>query len=131
MAELGMDPRHVVLLRLVAAAAGKSQQALGEQMQLPPSRMVSFVDELESRGMLIRRPDPDDRRVKALYLTDRGREVLAKVMKVSAEHETLLCTGLGAEERRRLIELLGRIASAQGLTPGVHPGVAFGGPPKS
>jgi DNA-binding MarR family transcriptional regulator len=131
MAELDLDPRQVVLLRLVAAAEGKSQQALGEQMQLPPSRMVSFVDELENRGMLIRRSDPEDRRVNALYLTDEGREVLAKVMKVSAEHEARLCAGLGAEERKQLIELLSRVAAAQGLTPGVHPGVGLGWPPKS
>jgi hypothetical protein len=36
LAPLGVDPRHVVLLRHVAAAEGQSQQALGRAMQLPP-----------------------------------------------------------------------------------------------
>ena len=124
MAAIGLDPRHVVLLRLVAAEEGRSQQALGEQMRLPPSRMVGFVDELEVRGLLRRRPFPGDRRVRALYLTDAGRKALDEVMTVSAEHEKQMCRGLKRAERQQLIALLSRIAAEQGLAPGVHPGVA-------
>jgi DNA-binding MarR family transcriptional regulator len=129
MAALGLDHRHVVLLRLVAAEEGRSQQALGEQMRLPPSRMVSFVDELEEQGKLERRSLPGDRRVRALYLTDEGRETLDEVMNASAEHEEQLCASLSGAERTQLIELLSRIVLEQGLAVGVHPGVARGGPP--
>ncbi|HZA19624.1 MAG TPA: MarR family winged helix-turn-helix transcriptional regulator [Actinomycetota bacterium] len=128
MAALGLDPRHVLLLRLVAAEEGRSQQALGEQMRLPPSRMVSFVDELEDRGLLQRRPVPGDRRVRALYLTTAARKTLGEVMKVSAEHEKQMCAGLKRAEREELIALLNRIVARQGLAPGVHPGVAERGP---
>jgi DNA-binding MarR family transcriptional regulator len=130
MAALGLDPRHVVLLRLIAAEEGRSQQALGDQMRLPPSRMVSFVDELEGRGLIERRADPEDRRVRALYLTAGGRKTLDKVMRASAEHEEHMCAGLGAAEREQLIGLLSRIVTHQGLTPGVHPGVGLDGAPE-
>ncbi|MGH2708668.1 MAG: MarR family winged helix-turn-helix transcriptional regulator [Actinomycetota bacterium] len=130
MTALGLDPRHVVLLRLVAAGEGSSQHALGEQMRLPPSRMVSFVDELEDQGLLERRSDPGDRRVRALYLTDQGRKTLDEVMRVSAEHEAQLCAGLEGAEREQLIALLSRIVTEQGLAPGVHPGLGADGMPK-
>lgn len=130
MGGLDLDPRHVVLLRLVAAKEGRSQQALGEQMRLPPSRMVSFVDELEDQGLLERRSDPGDRRVRALYLTDAGRRTLDRVMRVAAEHEEHMCASLGGAEREQLIALLSRIAAEQGLAPGVHPGVYGVRPPK-
>ena len=130
MAVLGLDPRHGVLLRLVAAGEGKSQQALGEQMRLPPSRVVSLVDELEQHGLLQRRPDPNDRRVRALYLTDAGRRTLDKVMRVSADFEAQMCAGLKAVEREQLIALLNRIVTEQGLAPGVHPGLARDDAPK-
>jgi DNA-binding MarR family transcriptional regulator len=123
MAALGLDPRHVALLRLVSAEEGRSQQALGEQLHLPPSRMVSLVDELEERHLLERRPAPDDRRVRALYLTDEGRTTLTTVMRASAEHEAQMIEGLEETEREQLIKLLSRIVTAQGLAPGVHPGV--------
>jgi DNA-binding MarR family transcriptional regulator len=43
----------------------------------PPSvtRMVSF---LEESGLVLRRPDPDDRRVCRVQITDLGRDLLAR-----------------------------------------------------
>jgi len=128
LAPLGIDPRHVVLLRHVAAAQGQSQQALGRAMQIPPSRMVALVDGLERAGLLKRRPSPADRRAHALHLSGDGRRLLEGLMQVSAEHETQLCTGLSDSERRRLIGLLSRVAAEQGLPTGVHPGVAATNP---
>jgi DNA-binding MarR family transcriptional regulator len=125
---LGIDPRHAMLLRQVAAAQGQSQQALGKAMQLPPSRMVALVDELERQGLLERRPSPADRRAYALHLSGDGRRRLDRLMQVSAEHEAQLCAGLTQAERQRLIDLLSRIAAEQGLPTGVHPGVAATNP---
>jgi DNA-binding MarR family transcriptional regulator len=124
LAPLGIDPRHVVLLRHVAATEGQSQQALGRAMQIPPSRMVAMIDELERGGLLERRPSPADRRAHALYLTADGRRLLDRLMQVSAEHEAQLCAGLSDSERRLLITLLSQIAAEQGLPTGVHPGLA-------
>jgi DNA-binding MarR family transcriptional regulator len=124
LAPLGVDPRHVVLLRHVAAAEGQSQQALGKAMQIPSSRMVTLVDELEQAGLLQRRPSPSDRRAHALHLTGDGRRLLDRLMHVSADHETQLCAALTSAERQQLIALLSRIADEQGLPTGVHPAVA-------
>jgi DNA-binding MarR family transcriptional regulator len=128
LAPLGIDPRHAVLLRHVAAAEGQSQQALGRAMQLPPSRMVALVDELEGAGLLERRDSPVDRRAHALYLTGDGRRLLDRLMQVSAAHEAQLCAGLTQAERHRLLGLLSRVAAEQGLPTGVHPGVAATNP---
>jgi DNA-binding MarR family transcriptional regulator len=124
LAPLGLDPRHVMLLRHAAVEEGRSQQALGEALRIPPSRMVALVDALEERGLLRRRPNPDDRRVRALHLTPDGRRLLGKVMEISLEHERQLCEGLRPAEREQLITLLSRVAAKQGLGEGVHPGAA-------
>jgi DNA-binding MarR family transcriptional regulator len=131
LAPLGLEPRHVMLLRHVAVEEGRSQQALGEALQIPPSRMVALVDALEQRGLLRRRPDPHDRRVRTLHLTADGRRVLGRVMEISLEHERELCKGLRLAERERLITLLGRVAAEQGLVEGVHPGAADPKGPKA
>jgi DNA-binding MarR family transcriptional regulator len=124
LAPLGLDPRHVMLLRHVAIEEGRSQQALGEALQIPPSRMVALVDAMERRGLLRRRPVPGDRRVRTLHLTVDGRRLLDQVMDISVEHERQLCKGLQPAEREHLIALLGRVATEQGLGAGVHPGAA-------
>src|SRR5437763_16659719 len=69
LAPLGLEPRDFALLRTVAMSEGVSQQAIGDQMNVAPSRMVAFVDSLEERGLLERRQNPDDRRARALFLT--------------------------------------------------------------
>ena len=62
---LELEPREFALLRAVGAAEGQSQQAIGERLQIPPSRMVAFVDALEARSLLERRHNPLDRRTRA------------------------------------------------------------------
>src|SRR5512132_1688024 len=70
---VGIDPREFLLMRFVAASEGQSQQALAERMAIPASRMVALVDHLEEAGLLERRLDPEDRRVRWLHLTRKGR----------------------------------------------------------
>src|SRR5215212_9898790 len=67
IAALDLQPPLFRVLNVVDAVEGRSQHAIGEAIQAPPSRMVAIVDELERRGLVERRPDPADRRVRALY----------------------------------------------------------------
>jgi len=110
-------------MRFVAASEGQSQQALAERMAIPPSRMVALVDRLEDMGFLERRPDPDDRRVRGLHLTRKGRSVLEKAGKIAIDYETRLCAGINREERDLLIDLLQKLQEGQTVLPGVHPGM--------
>jgi DNA-binding MarR family transcriptional regulator len=124
LAPLGLDPRQVMVLRRLAGDEGRSQQALGDALQIPPSRMVALVDALEQRGLLRRRPSPSDRRVRTLHLTKEGRRLLSRVMEISLEHEQELCSGLQPANREQLLTLLNRLAAEQGLAEGIHPGAA-------
>ncbi|HZF07294.1 MAG TPA: MarR family transcriptional regulator [Thermoanaerobaculia bacterium] len=119
---LGLTPADAGVLRLVAAAPGRSQQDLAEQLGLSPSRVVALIDELEGKGLLERRRNPDDRRTYALALTAEGTDRLAQVSRLAAEHEADLCAALDDGERAILAGLLRRIAEQQGLKPGIHPG---------
>jgi DNA-binding MarR family transcriptional regulator len=124
LAELDLHPPLFRVLNLVDAAEGKSQQAIGEAVQVPPSRMVLLVDELEQRGLVERRPDPADRRVRALYLTAEGRETLARGREIAKAHEKELTRGMAAADRKRLTELLQKMVDAQTIGRGVHPGLS-------
>ena len=93
---------------------------------MPPSRMVAIVDELEERGLIERRPHPGDRRVRALFLTAKGRRVLEKGRKIAMAHEKRLTGGLTKKEGEELAGLLRKLAASQGIGPGVHPGLSKG-----
>ena len=120
---LGIGPRDFLLMRFVAADDGQSQQTLAEQLGVPASRMVALVDHLEEMGLVERRPDPEDRRVRRLFITRKGRSVLEKAGKIAIDYETQLCAGINREEREQLIDLLQRLQVTQTDLGGVHPGI--------
>lgn len=120
LAPLDLEPREFALLRAVAAQEGQSQQAIGETLQIPPSRMVAFVDALEGRQLLQRRANPNDRRARALHLTDEGRELLSRAIGAAIGLERDLCADLSDLEREQLLDLLQRVGERLGLRRGGH-----------
>src|SRR6201986_3954783 len=119
---LGLAPPDAGILRLLRVEAGISQQELASKLKIHPSRLVAILDNLEKRGFVERRANPDDRRLYSLYLTKDGGEVLEKIGKVAREHQDALLSALSPEERDELANLLLKIADRQGLVRGVHPG---------
>ena len=119
---LDLSPADAGILRLLRVASGISQQELAGKLRIHPSRLVAILDNLEKRGCLERRPNPDDRRLYSLHLTKGGEEVLGGIGKVAREHQDALLAALSDEERAALGSLLLRIADQQGLTRGIHPG---------
>jgi DNA-binding MarR family transcriptional regulator len=122
ISELGVIPADVGLLRMIATQPGRSQQSLAEELGVVPSRVVALVDNLERKGLIERRRNPQDRRNYALHLTTEGTHVMTKMRRLGSAHEDDICAALDDTQRAQLAGLLEAIAAQQGLTPGVHPG---------
>jgi DNA-binding MarR family transcriptional regulator len=63
-----------VLIQLDQAGA-VTTRALADRLQYDPSNLTGVIDRLEALGAVRRRPDPRDRRVKGVVLTERGQEL--------------------------------------------------------
>ena len=122
VATIDLTPPHAGILRAIAAEPGRSQQALSAQLGMLPSRVVVYVDELEERGYVERRRNPDDRRLHALYLTADGKRLMRKLSQLARQHELRFASTLDPEQYSALRELLATVAQQQGLTPHIHPG---------
>ncbi len=122
VASLDLTPPQAGLLRLIAQQPGSSQQQLAARLGMQPSRVVTFLDDLEERDLVRRERSRTDRRQHAVGLTSNGRATLRRIGTLARDHERHLVRGLDDHERAQLTSLLRQIADEQGLSPGVHPG---------
>ncbi|MBO0840528.1 MAG: MarR family transcriptional regulator [Sciscionella sp.] len=122
IADLDLTRAQSGVLFSIAREPGRSQQVLAVELGTPATRLVALLDALEQRGAIERRRNPADRRNHALYLTEKGRQLLRRVGTVAAAHEKAITAPLADADRERLHALLGQLADHHGLTPGVHPG---------
>jgi DNA-binding MarR family transcriptional regulator len=122
LAILQLTPADTGILRLLRVAPGISQQELSDRLRIHPSRLVAILDNLGRRQLVERKPNPEDRRLYSLHLTKDGNEILERIGKVAREHQDALLAALSADDRKKLADLLQRVADQQGLTRGVHPG---------
>src|SRR4029450_3734457 len=102
IASIDLTPPHAGILRAIASEPGRSQQALSGQLGLLPSRVVAYVDELEDRGYVERRRNPEDRRLHALHLTASGKKLMSKISDLAHQHERRINAGLAARQRATL-----------------------------
>jgi DNA-binding MarR family transcriptional regulator len=123
LAPLGLEPRQFALMGHVADAEGQTQQALGDALGIPKSRMVALIDDLESRGLVERRLRPEDRRARALHLTRNGCDLLAQAREVEAAHNAEMTGRLSPAEYRQLVTVLQKLAAEQGMASEIHPGL--------
>ena len=126
---LGLEQRHAGMLVRLAQNDGRSQQAIAELLGVNPTRMVFLTDELEKLGLVERRRNPADRRSHALYLTEAGTAMLARVREVTRAHEAAITASLSGAERDQLTALLRRLAADQGLAEHWLPGMPQGPAP--
>lgn len=110
----GLSLRGYVVLQ-VAVQGTLSQQALAATVGLDKTTMVATVDELEQAGLVARQPDPADRRVRLVAVTDAGRVALERARALVADTEDELLADLGEDRAtlRRLLEtaLAGRLGA--------------------
>lgn len=81
---------------------------LARKLKCEPSNVTGIVDRLEARGLVERRPDPADRRVKVAAATEEGLRV-ARELREELRFGKEPLAGLSHEERESLRDLLRRM----------------------
>ena len=95
----------VILVRL-ERQSGLSQNEMAAICEVEPITVGRLVDRLEARGLIERRPDPSDRRVRRLHLLPAARPVLADIQAYKAELTDMLTAGLQAGAMEAMVDVL-------------------------
>ncbi|MFI7588574.1 MarR family winged helix-turn-helix transcriptional regulator [Spongisporangium articulatum] len=88
---------------------GCPQAALAAHFDLAPRTVTELVDGLERAGYVERQPDPDDRRVRRVTLTDDGREAHDRAAHVRSTVMDQVFGDLPDEDLQNLIRILTRV----------------------
>ena len=102
----GMTRAKWAVLARLDRFEGLKQTELAEMLDLQPITLTRLLDGLADNGLIERRPDPDDRRAKRLFLTPAARPLLEQL---SALGDDLMATALAGLEASELDALLGRL----------------------
>ncbi len=115
--EFGLLPPHVVALERLARGEPMAMGELGAKMDSDKSTMTWIADQLEERGLVERRSDPRDRRVKLLALTDTGRRLYRDLDARMGEPPPALAA-LAPDDQQVLRDVLKRALEGQRADPG-------------
>jgi DNA-binding MarR family transcriptional regulator len=88
----------------------RTQAALAEAIGADKTRIIPFLDELQEQGYIERRPDPDDRRVRLLAVTDAGRKVKDAVQAEIQRGEERWLGALSPGDRAAFLRALEQLA---------------------
>ncbi|BAB07763.1 MarR family transcriptional regulator [Halalkalibacterium halodurans] len=107
-------PRLRVLLA-VSEEGEIRMSELASKLGVKARTVTDFVDALEKDQLLVRLPDPKDRRATLIQLTEMAQVQIQKVHCLQEEAAEALLTNLSEEQRNELIELLGNLANYQNV----------------
>lgn len=98
-----------VVLNALDQSPVRTQATLADAIGADKTRIIPTLDELQQKGYIERRPDPDDRRVRLLEITPSGREVKNAVQVDIQRGEERWLSELTAQERDVFLRALERM----------------------
>ncbi|SDQ71292.1 MarR family winged helix-turn-helix transcriptional regulator [Quadrisphaera sp. DSM 44207] len=109
--EHGLQLRDHIVLSALDRTPDLTQGELGRALGLDKSTLMSQLDRLERRGLVVRRSDPRDRRARIPQITEAGSAVRADVAAACASAEAAVLDGFSQDQvhvfRRMLVEVIG------------------------
>ncbi|MCR2807640.1 MarR family winged helix-turn-helix transcriptional regulator [Paenibacillus soyae] len=94
----GLTTEQFGLLIQLSANGGISQKKLAELMHKDQATTGKIVEKLESKGFLVRKPDPADRRAFSLHMTGEGMDAISRLTPLESALEEQAWAGISEEE---------------------------------
>jgi MarR family transcriptional regulator, organic hydroperoxide resistance regulator len=102
------------ILRALSDGYGHSMGDLAAAVLMPHPTLTKAVDRLIESALVYRRQDEVDRRRVAVYLAERGRELVRRLDEQASEHHHRIEAAYGPQRTERLMRELGRLVESLG-----------------
>ena len=107
--EAGVSIGHWYFLRALWEEDGLTQRELSRRVGMMEPTTVAAVSGMESKGLVRRDRDPDDRRKMNVFLTPRARKLKERLLPCARAVNELAAAGLDEQEVATLRALLDRV----------------------
>jgi DNA-binding MarR family transcriptional regulator len=98
--------------RVLAALRERDGRRMGDlsaTTSIEVSTLTRLVDQMEKKGLVARRRDPDDARVVMLFVTASGKRLTRRILPIAERYERVALKGFAAGEAQALREALRRL----------------------
>jgi len=107
--DLHLYPGQELMLSQLWKKEGLNQSELAATCGLEPPTITKVLERMSGADLVQVKPDPDDKRVRRVYLTDRGRALKNEVRDLWSSVEGQLLRGFNKKERDALRDFLNRM----------------------
>jgi DNA-binding MarR family transcriptional regulator len=105
----GLSLPQFDILATLQRSEGITQQELAERLLVTKGNICGMIDRMEASGWVERRPDPDDRRANRLFVTRRGRALMAEALPEQIKGIKGVMSALETHELQTLYQYLDRM----------------------
>jgi DNA-binding MarR family transcriptional regulator len=109
LAPWDITPSHFRALRVLKRHGVMRLSELSDHLRIAPRSATEVVDALESRGLVLRRPDPGDRRATLVEVTGHGAEVLDAIRAARGTEAERVFGRLSPADRAHLARILRKL----------------------
>jgi DNA-binding MarR family transcriptional regulator len=109
LAPWDITPSHLRALRVLMRRGVMRLSELSDHLHIAARSTTEVVDALETRGLVERRPDPDDRRATLVALTEHGASVLDAIRAARGTETERAFGRLSQTDRAHLARILRKL----------------------
>lgn len=106
---LGLNPTEFAVLELIYHKGEQPIQKIGEKVLIASSSITYVVDKLEKKQLLVRKPNPDDRRVIFAAITEKGVALMEEMFPKHKNAMQEIFAGLNMKEKENMIQQLKKL----------------------
>lgn len=101
---------HFAILMTLYDQEGRSQDSLAQSRGFDKTMIAKSILRLEKEGIVYRKIDQEDKRIKRLYLTEKGRKLMPEMQRIGNELNSLLLKSLDTDEASAAVEIIRKLA---------------------
>ena len=109
VAGLNVTRSQWAMIAVVARHPGATQRMIAEALEMSEASAGRLIDRLCADGLLERRDRDDDRRARAVYLTEAAEPLLAKLAEIPKDSEERMFKGFSPDDLDRMQDFVDRI----------------------